>query len=476
MTPFLAACAGILVYFAYNRLVFGGIVPVSAAMKQIWSQQRWEEEGGYSLTKNLQEVLEIRVFDHDARSPIRIRTAPDGSIHSGNHLYLGEQVLVHFEDGFDGWLPDSEAVTNHGRHEHYKGQQPISGNAGRGFLTSYHPDKGDRAIGRALSPQFTARAEQYIVFLIAGGRGGGVGLRLLADGDEAAVWRGENTERFNRVVHPLAEVAGQRVQLEWSTTKPAAGATSCSTMSCWRGNNPKSNRRSRKASSSYRRNRHRSADTRQGRIWKGSFNIAGRVTGKPRSERRGKRRRRPGRRQRPAERELRNRPPGGALVPSAASRPSAPSSTRIASCVASAAATGSASTPCSTSAATSRSSDGTGRCCAPGPGSGGRIEREHGLGRGRTDLLILWPSGEGGSPELWSKCVVECKVWHEGRRRSLEGTIREGVEQTLRYMDRCGSEAGHLVVFDRTQGKQWEEKVCRREVCRDGRTIVVWGM
>ena len=107
---------------------------------------------------------------------------------------------------------------------------------------------------------------------------------------------------------------------------------------------------------------------------------------------------------------------------------------------------------------------------------GGRIEREYGLGRGRTDLLILWPRGEGGPPELWSKCVVECKVWHEGRRRSLEGAIREGVEQTLRYMDRCGSEAGHLVVFDRTQGKQWEEKVFRREVCRDGRTIVVWGM
>ena len=108
--------------------------------------------------------------------------------------------------------------------------------------------------------------------------------------------------------------------------------------------------------------------------------------------------------------------------------------------------------------------------------SGGRIEREYGLGRGRTDLLILWPSGEGGPPELWSKCVVECKVWHEGQRQSLDGTIGKGLEQTLRYMDRCGSEAGHLVVFDRAQGKQWEEKVCRREVCRDGRTIVVWGM
>ena len=43
-------------------------------------------------------------------------------------------------------------------------------------------------------------------------------------------------------------------------------------------------------------------------------------------------------------------------------------------------------------------------------------------------------------------------------------------------MDRCGSEAGHLIVFDRTAGKGWEEKVFRREARRDGRTVVVWGM
>ncbi len=106
---------------------------------------------------------------------------------------------------------------------------------------------------------------------------------------------------------------------------------------------------------------------------------------------------------------------------------------------------------------------------------GGRIEREYGLGRGRTDLLILWPEGDGPS-DLWSKFVVECKVFHEGKRQSLEGTIGKGLEQTLRYMDRCGSEVGHLIVFDRTEGKRWQEKVFRRAVRRDGRTVIVWGM
>ena len=65
VVPFLAAGAGILVYFAYNRLVFGGIVPVSGATKQGWSQNRWEREGGYSFVQNFQDVLQIPVFDYE---------------------------------------------------------------------------------------------------------------------------------------------------------------------------------------------------------------------------------------------------------------------------------------------------------------------------------------------------------------------------------------------------------------------------
>ena len=113
--------------------------------------------------------------------------------------------------------------------------------------------------------------------------------------------------------------------------------------------------------------------------------------------------------------------------------------------------------------------------------SGGRIEREYGLGRGRTDLAILWPRGgekdvAGGGmlePASVDQYVVECKVL----RKSLESTIREGVEQTARYMDRCASPTGHLVVFDRREGKTWEQKIFRREESSpDGRTITVWGM
>ena len=100
--------------------------------------------------------------------------------------------------------------------------------------------------------------------------------------------------------------------------------------------------------------------------------------------------------------------------------------------------------------------------------SGGRIEREYGLGRMRTDLLIVWPQGERER-----KFVIECKVL----RRTLERTIAEGLEQTFEYMDRCDAEAGHLVIFDRREGRRWRDKIFRdRRASDSGVEIEVWGM
>ena len=97
---------------------------------------------------------------------------------------------------------------------------------------------------------------------------------------------------------------------------------------------------------------------------------------------------------------------------------------------------------------------------------GGRIEREYALGRGRVDLLIVWPHG-GRSRRF----VVECKVLRDG----LERTVREGIAQTRGYMDRCAAESGHLVVFDRSRERTWEEKIFRR-AAEEGAPVTVWGM
>ena len=118
--------------------------------------------------------------------------------------------------------------------------------------------------------------------------------------------------------------------------------------------------------------------------------------------------------------------------------------------------------------------------------SGGRIEREYGLGRGRTDLLVVWPRagsgwrrgpGDGRAPggvaEI-DRTVIECKVRHG----SLERTIEKGLAQTAAYMDRCAAHEGHLVIIDRAVGgKSWDERVFhRRMASRGGVAIDVWGM
>ena len=102
--------------------------------------------------------------------------------------------------------------------------------------------------------------------------------------------------------------------------------------------------------------------------------------------------------------------------------------------------------------------------------SGGRIEREYGLGRMRTDLLIVWPAA--APPGRTRRMVIECKLLH----RSLERTIREGLTQTRAYLDRCGAGEGHLVIFDRSADKPWERKLFRREPTAGGAPITVWGM
>ena len=112
--------------------------------------------------------------------------------------------------------------------------------------------------------------------------------------------------------------------------------------------------------------------------------------------------------------------------------------------------------------------------------SGGRIEREYGLGRMRTDLLLLWPlnAAEPGQPSWtrWQgpvqKVVIELKILY----KSLESTIADGLQQTWDYMDKCGAEDGHLVVFDRRPHVPWEEKVFQQKENFKGVEIGVWGM
>ncbi len=106
--------------------------------------------------------------------------------------------------------------------------------------------------------------------------------------------------------------------------------------------------------------------------------------------------------------------------------------------------------------------------------SGGRITREYAVARGRSDLLIEWPRPGGTLVSNPSEHVVECKV--VGDRSGLESVILKGREQTASYMDSCGAESGHLVIFDMRPGRTWKERIFRREAEPSQVPITVWGM
>jgi len=98
---------------------------------------------------------------------------------------------------------------------------------------------------------------------------------------------------------------------------------------------------------------------------------------------------------------------------------------------------------------------------------GGRVEREYGLGRRRTDLLVNWPYPGGVQ-----QAVLELKIRHG----SMDSTIEKGLEQTHDYMDKCGAFEGYLLIFDRRETVSWEEKIFKSERTWNGVKINVYGM
>ena len=97
---------------------------------------------------------------------------------------------------------------------------------------------------------------------------------------------------------------------------------------------------------------------------------------------------------------------------------------------------------------------------------GGMIDREYGLGRRRTDLFIRFPYSDGVQ-----KVVLELKIV----RKTIEATLAEGLEQTADYMDKCGTTDAHLILFDQSKERSWDEKIYTTTEQFQDKTIQVWG-
>lgn len=103
---------------------------------------------------------------------------------------------------------------------------------------------------------------------------------------------------------------------------------------------------------------------------------------------------------------------------------------------------------------------------------GGYIDREYGLGRKRTDLLIRKPLTDGYGGPI-QRIVLELKI----KRGDLDTIITDGLRQTYEYMDTVGSvDEGHLIIFDRSNEKSWDERIWHEPRNYQGCTIIVWGM
>jgi len=91
---------------------------------------------------------------------------------------------------------------------------------------------------------------------------------------------------------------------------------------------------------------------------------------------------------------------------------------------------------------------------------GGKIEREMALGTKRADICVLYDD---------YKYPIELKILQSERSRA------HSLEQISEYMDKCGSEKGWLVIFDRDTTKSWDEKIYIKEENINGKRIVVAG-
>lgn len=92
---------------------------------------------------------------------------------------------------------------------------------------------------------------------------------------------------------------------------------------------------------------------------------------------------------------------------------------------------------------------------------GGKIHREYALGRRRVDVLVEFKR---------QRFVIETKI-DRGPK-----TLAEGLTQTADYMDKNNSTEGHLMLFDTTSKKSWDEKIFQEIHSVGNLSVKVWGL
>lgn len=97
---------------------------------------------------------------------------------------------------------------------------------------------------------------------------------------------------------------------------------------------------------------------------------------------------------------------------------------------------------------------------------GGFVDREYGVGSGRTDILVRKPYGD----RQMQQEALELKAWAQGTE-----PLAQGLKQLDRYLDRLRLDTGTLIIFDRRKNAPdiTERTAFSKETSPSGREITL---
>lgn len=101
----------------------------------------------------------------------------------------------------------------------------------------------------------------------------------------------------------------------------------------------------------------------------------------------------------------------------------------------------------------------------------GFINREYGLGRRRTDLMLKWKYDKDGQT-IYQKVVMELKVINE--KLNYEKVLQEALRQISSYAKTCGVQEANILIFDRDKSQNWSADEPNETIKHDGIAIEIW--
>jgi hypothetical protein len=101
----------------------------------------------------------------------------------------------------------------------------------------------------------------------------------------------------------------------------------------------------------------------------------------------------------------------------------------------------------------------------------GFVNREYGLGKGRTDIMLKWQYEKDGQT-FYQKIVMELKVINQ--KQSYEKLKQQALEQTAKYAKTCGTKEAHILIFDRHKSQNWQADEPNEYEDYDDIKIEIW--